>query len=55
MARLLEGKVAAITGGLTGIGKAIAVEFVRQGAKVAVNHLGQPAEEVSMPGSVAAS
>ncbi|KAI1629078.1 peroxisomal 2,4-dienoyl-CoA reductase, auxiliary enzyme of fatty acid beta-oxidation [Exophiala viscosa] len=45
MARLLEGKVAAITGGLTGIGRAIAIEFARQGAKVAVNHLGQPAEE----------
>lgn len=49
MARLLEGKVAAITGGLTGIGRAIAIEFARQGAKVAVNHLGRPAEEVSMP------
>ncbi|EXJ53383.1 glucose 1-dehydrogenase [Cladophialophora psammophila CBS 110553] len=45
MARLLEGKVAAITGGLTGIGRAIAVEFARQGAKVSVNHLGLPAEE----------
>lgn len=40
MAQLLAGKVAAITGGVTGIGRAIAVEFVRQGARVVVNHLG---------------
>ncbi|KAL1957071.1 hypothetical protein VTO42DRAFT_6329 [Malbranchea cinnamomea] len=38
--RLLEGKVAAITGGLTGIGRAIALEYLRQGASVAISHLG---------------
>jgi L-rhamnose 1-dehydrogenase len=36
---LLEGKTAIITGGTTGIGRAIALESVRQGANVVVNHL----------------
>jgi len=36
---LLAGKTAAITGGTTGIGRAIALEFLRQGCNVAVNHL----------------
>ncbi|KAL1845048.1 hypothetical protein VTK73DRAFT_1286 [Phialemonium thermophilum] len=39
MSRLLQDKVAAITGGVTGIGRAIALEYRRQGAKVAVNFL----------------
>ncbi|PWY77218.1 short-chain dehydrogenase [Aspergillus sclerotioniger CBS 115572] len=43
--QLLVGKVAAITGGLTGIGRAIALDYLRHGAKVAVNHLGGPKEE----------
>lgn len=38
MAKLLEGKVAAITGGVTGIGRAIALEYIKQGAQVAVNY-----------------
>lgn len=38
--RLLAGKTAAITGGTTGIGRAITLEYLRQGANVAVNHLG---------------
>lgn len=42
MAALLAGKSAAITGGVTGIGRAIALEFLRNGAAVAVNHLGDP-------------
>ncbi|KAI0407756.1 hypothetical protein F4802DRAFT_553277 [Xylaria palmicola] len=36
---LLAGKTAIITGATTGIGRAIALEYVRQGANVVVNHL----------------
>ncbi|KUI55418.1 L-rhamnose-1-dehydrogenase [Cytospora mali] len=36
---LLDGKTAIITGGTTGIGRAICLEFLRQGCNVAVNHL----------------
>ncbi|KAF5519480.1 L-rhamnose-1-dehydrogenase [Colletotrichum aenigma] len=43
--RLLRGKIAAITGGTTGIGRAITLEYLRQGANVAVNHLGLPQDE----------
>ncbi|KAI5357698.1 Putative short-chain dehydrogenase/reductase SDR, NAD(P)-binding domain superfamily [Septoria linicola] len=39
MAGLLSGKVAAITGGVTGIGRAIALGFLREGASVTVNFL----------------
>lgn len=37
---VLAGKTAIITGGTTGIGRAICLEYLRQGANVAVNHLG---------------
>lgn len=43
---LLAGKTAAITGATTGIGRAIALEFIRQGCNVAANHLGLPLDEV---------
>lgn len=40
--KLLTDKIAAITGGVTGIGRAIAFSYLAHGAKVAVNHLGDP-------------
>jgi 3-oxoacyl-[acyl-carrier protein] reductase len=36
--RLLEGKTAIITGGTRGLGRAMALEYLRQGASVAVNY-----------------
>lgn len=41
---LLRNKTAAITGGTTGIGAAIALEFIRQGCNVAINHLDLPTD-----------
>jgi L-rhamnose 1-dehydrogenase len=43
--RLLAGKTACITGGTTGIGRAITLEYLRQGCNVAVNHLGLGQDE----------
>jgi L-rhamnose 1-dehydrogenase len=40
--QLLSGKTMAITGGATGIGRAIALGYLTHGANVAVNHLGDP-------------
>jgi len=37
MIALLAGKTAIITGGVTGIGRAIALEYLKHGANVAVN------------------
>lgn len=39
MSALLVGKSAVVTGGVTGIGRAIALAFLRNGASVTVNHL----------------
>lgn len=36
---LLSGQVCAVTGGLTGIGRAIAISFLSHGAKVAISYL----------------
>jgi L-rhamnose 1-dehydrogenase len=40
--QLLAGKSMAITGGVTGIGRAIALGYLAYGANVAVNHFGDP-------------
>ena len=42
---ILRGKTAAITGGTTGIGRAIALEYIRQGCNVTINHLGLSKDE----------
>ncbi|KAH8887904.1 short chain dehydrogenase [Thozetella sp. PMI_491] len=52
---LLAGKTAIITGGTTGIGRAIALAFVKQGASVAVNHLGLEKDQVHLDSLVAAA
>ena len=39
----LEGRAAIVTGGNRGIGRAIALEFARQGADVAFNYRGDEA------------
>src|SRR5690349_16366190 len=41
-AQLLTGKSMIITGGVTGIGRAIVLGYLAHGANVAVNHLGDP-------------
>ncbi|KAK5659119.1 hypothetical protein OQA88_1209 [Cercophora sp. LCS_1] len=47
-ANLLAGKTAIITGGTTGIGRAIALAFISQGCNVAVNHLGLSSDSVHL-------
>ena len=45
MSGLLAGKSAAITGGVTGIGRAIALGYLREGASVTVNFLGDASSQ----------
>lgn len=42
---LLRGKTAIVTGGTTGIGRAITLGFLAQGCHVAVNHLDRPQDK----------
>ena len=48
MSRMLDGKVALVTGGAGGIGLATAVAFAREGARVIVSDLQVPSETASL-------
>lgn len=50
---LLKGKTAIITGGTTGIGRGITIEYLRQGCNVAVNHLGLPGDDEHLQSLIA--
>jgi L-rhamnose 1-dehydrogenase len=50
---LLSGKSAIITGGTTGIGRAICLGFLKQGAHVVVNHLGLPKDQPHLDSLIA--
>lgn len=52
---LLDGKVAIITGASRGIGKSIAEEFIRQGAKVAFTYLSSEEKALALAAELSAN
>jgi NAD(P)-dependent dehydrogenase (short-subunit alcohol dehydrogenase family) len=55
MQRLLEGKTALVTGASKGVGKGIALEFARQGCRVAVNYNSDARGAEATVGEIASS
>src|ERR1700679_3071042 len=49
----LEGKVAIVTGAASGIGKAIAIRFAREGAAVVIDYVGSPGTPASAENEIA--
>ena len=43
----LQGRVAVVTGGATGLGRSVALEFAQQGCGVAFNYLDLPGRDVA--------
>jgi glucose 1-dehydrogenase len=54
-ARLLDGRRALVTGGDSGIGRAVALELASHGSAVAINHVGDASEAESMAAVIEAA